>query len=198
MVWSHHISFGGDELVFHCQEHSSFSMSVLLFLLLLLVFIFALICVQIFLYLFIKVYFCLWSLLVFIKRGVFKKVQMVLEKRKSFMQKSGTRRSLFRLRIRLLHVMFDVILIVCLVIFVVAWLVSNNWDSLMSLWKNHALFLLYGSIILVFSLMLYLGWLGACSHMLDSYKVANSLHDLLVFDFWCHLMLLLMSLCRFA
>jgi hypothetical protein len=33
------------------------------------------------------------------------------------------------------------------------------------------------------------------SHMLESYKVANSLYDHLVFDFWCHLMLLLMSLC---
>ena len=24
MVRSHHVSFGGDELIFHCQEHSSF------------------------------------------------------------------------------------------------------------------------------------------------------------------------------
>jgi hypothetical protein len=112
---------------------------------------FALIFVQILLYLFIKVYFFLWSILVFIKRGVYKKVRMVLEKRKSCMQKSGTKRSLFRLRLRLLHVMFYVILIVCLVIFVVAWLVSNDWDCLMSLWKNHVLFLLYESIYLVFS-----------------------------------------------
>jgi hypothetical protein len=127
-----------------------------------------------------------------------KKVRMVLEKRKRFMQKSGTKRSLFRLRLRLLHVMLHVFLIVCLVIFAVAWLVSNDWDCLMSLWKNHALFLLFGTIILVFSLMLYLGWRGACSDMLDSYKVAISLYDHLVFDFWCHLMLLLMLLCRFV
>jgi hypothetical protein len=45
---------------------------------------------------------------------------MVLEKRRSFMQKSGTKRSLFRLWLRLLHAMLDVILIVCLVIFSVA------------------------------------------------------------------------------
>jgi hypothetical protein len=45
---------------------------------------------------------------------------MVLEKRKSFMQKSATKRSLFRLRLRLLHTMLDVVLIVCLVIFSVA------------------------------------------------------------------------------
>jgi hypothetical protein len=45
---------------------------------------------------------------------------MVLEKRKSFMQKVVQKRSLFRLRLRLLHAMLDVILIVCLVIFVVA------------------------------------------------------------------------------
>jgi sensor histidine kinase YesM len=99
----------------------------------------------------------------FHQKSYLKKVWMMLEKRKSFMQKkSGTKRSLFRLWPRLLHAMIDVVLIVCLVIFAVAWLVSNDWDCLMSLWKNHALFLLYGSICLVFSLMLYLGWLGTC------------------------------------
>jgi hypothetical protein len=84
-------------------------------------------------------------------------------KEKKFHAYSGTNGRLFRLWLRLLHVMFDVILIVCLVVFPVAWLVSNDWDCLMCLWKNHALFLLYGSILLWFSsLMLYLGWLGAC------------------------------------
>jgi hypothetical protein len=85
------------------------------------------------------------------QKSCFKKVWMVLERRKSFMQKSGTKRSLFRLRLRLFHAMLDVVLIVCLVLFAVAWLVSNDWDCLMSLWKNHALFLLCGSIYLVFS-----------------------------------------------
>jgi hypothetical protein len=47
---------------------------------------------------------------------------------------------LFGLRLRLFHAMLDVVLIVCLVIFAVAWLVSNDWYCLMSLWKNHALF----------------------------------------------------------
>jgi hypothetical protein len=50
------------------------------------------------------------------QKSYFKKVRMVLEKRKSFMQKSGTKRSLCRLRPRLLHVMLDVFLIVCLVV----------------------------------------------------------------------------------
>jgi hypothetical protein len=50
----------------------------------------------------------------------FKQVRMVLKKRKSFMQKSGTKRSLFRLRLRLFHAMLDIVLIVCLVIFAVA------------------------------------------------------------------------------
>jgi hypothetical protein len=77
---------------------------------------FALICVQILLYLYIKVYYDLWSMLVFIKRVVLKKVRMVLEKRKSFMQKSGTKRSLCRLQPRHLHVVLDVFLIVCLVV----------------------------------------------------------------------------------
>jgi hypothetical protein len=85
------------------------------------------------------------------QKSCFKNVRMVLEKRKSFMQKIDTKRSLFRLRLRLFHAMLDVILIVCLVIFSVAWLVSNDWYFLMSLWKNHALFLLCGSIYLVFS-----------------------------------------------
>jgi hypothetical protein len=54
------------------------------------------------------------------QKSCFKKVRMVLEKRKSFMQKSGTKKSLFRLRLRLLHAMLDIVLIVCLVIFAVA------------------------------------------------------------------------------
>jgi hypothetical protein len=57
---------------------------------------------------------------IFHQKSCFNKVRMVLEKRKSFMQKSGTKRSLFRLRLRLLHAMLDVVLIVCLVIFAVA------------------------------------------------------------------------------
>jgi hypothetical protein len=90
---------------------------------------------------------------------------MVLEKRKKFHDYSGKNGSLFRPWLRLLHVMLDVILIVCLVVFSIAWLVSNDWYCLMCLWKNHALFLLYGSILLWFSpLMLYLGWLGTCLH----------------------------------
>jgi hypothetical protein len=53
-------------------------------------------------------------------KSCFKKDRMVLEKRKSFMQKSGTKRSLFRLRLRLFHAMLDIVFIVCLVIFSVA------------------------------------------------------------------------------
>jgi hypothetical protein len=48
---------------------------------------------------------------------------------------------LFRWRLRLLHAMLDVILIVCLVVFALAWPISNNWDCLMSLWKkSHVVF----------------------------------------------------------
>jgi hypothetical protein len=54
------------------------------------------------------------------QKSCFKKVRMVLEKRKTFVQKSGTKRSLFRLRLRIFHAMLDVIFIVCLVIFAVA------------------------------------------------------------------------------
>jgi hypothetical protein len=75
--WLDHIMFLLEEMnsLFICQEYSIFHSyrfnECSLFLLL--VFAFALICVQILLYLFIKVYFCLWSLLVFIKKGVLKK-----------------------------------------------------------------------------------------------------------------------------
>jgi hypothetical protein len=50
------------------------------------------------------------------QKSCFKKVRMVLEKRKSFMQKSGTKRSLCRLWLRLLHVVLDIVLIVFLVV----------------------------------------------------------------------------------
>jgi hypothetical protein len=91
------------------------------------------------------------------QKSCFKKLRMVLEKRKSFMQKSGTKRSLFRLRLRLFHAMLDIILIVCLVIFAVACIVSNDLDCLMSLYKNHALFYYLEALICFSPLMLYLG-----------------------------------------
>jgi hypothetical protein len=46
----------------------------------------------------------------------FQKDSMVLEKKKKFHAYSGTNGSLFRLWLRILHVMLDVILIVCLVV----------------------------------------------------------------------------------
>jgi hypothetical protein len=120
MVGHQQIPYGEVALLFICQEHSVFHSyrfnECFLFLELCLAFFFILICVQILLYLIIKVYFDLWSMLVFIKRVVSKKVRMVLEKRKSFMQKSGTKRSLCRLQLRLLHVVLEVFLIVCLVV----------------------------------------------------------------------------------
>jgi hypothetical protein len=45
---------------------------------------------------------------------------MVLEKRKKFHAKSDTKRSLFRLQLKLLHAMLDVFFIVFLVVFAVA------------------------------------------------------------------------------
>jgi hypothetical protein len=54
------------------------------------------------------------------QKSCFKKGSNGVGKEKKFIQKSGTKRSLFRLRLRLLHAMLDVILILCLVIFSVA------------------------------------------------------------------------------
>jgi hypothetical protein len=89
---------------------------------------------------------------------------------------------LFRLRLKLLHAMLDVILIVCLVIFAVAWLVSNNWDCVMSLWKNNALFLLCGSIYLVFS---FDALFGLTWRMLTTCLTLTSRHKpLWSFGFW--------------
>jgi hypothetical protein len=51
---------------------------------------------------------------------LFQKGLLVLEKSKKFHDYSGTNGSLFRLWLRLLHVMLDVILIICLVVFDVA------------------------------------------------------------------------------
>jgi hypothetical protein len=121
MFGSHHVFRERHAPFFICQEHSIFHSyrfnECSLFLLLLLVFVFALICVQIFFYLFI--YQGVFLPLVhvgFPQKSWIKKVRMVLEKRKSFMQKSGTRRSLCRLRLRILHVVLDIFLIVCLVV----------------------------------------------------------------------------------
>jgi hypothetical protein len=58
--------------------------------------------------------------------------------------------------------MLDVVLIVCLVVFAIAWLVSNDRDCLMSLWKNHTLFFIIWKHLFGFLLDVYLGWLGAC------------------------------------
>jgi hypothetical protein len=80
---------------------------------------FALIFVQILLYLCIKVYLDYWSMLVFSKE-LFQKDLNGVVKEKKIHAYSGTNGSLFRLRIRLLHVMLDVVLIVCLVVFAVA------------------------------------------------------------------------------
>jgi hypothetical protein len=58
-------------------------------------------------------------MLVFIK-DLSQKGLNGVEKEKKFHAKSGTKRSLFRLRLRLLHAMIDVVLIICLVVFAVA------------------------------------------------------------------------------
>jgi hypothetical protein len=201
--WLDHIMFLLEEMnsLFIFQEHSSFHSyrfnECSLFLLLLLVFVFALICVQIFLYLFIKVYFCLWYLLVFIKRVSSKRFEWCWKREKALCKKVVQEAACVDCGLGFsCHAWchFDSMLSG----FAVAWLVSNNWDCLMSLWKNHALFLLYGSIYLVFSFDALFGltWLMLTHVRLK--KSRHCLYDHLVFDFWCHLMLLLMLLCRYA
>jgi hypothetical protein len=128
------------------------------------------------------VYFCIWSMLVFIKRVELKKFEWCWKREKVSCKKSGTKRSLFRLRLRLFHVMLDVFLIVCLVIFAVAWLVSNDWDCLMSLWKK--------SCIIFIIWKHYFGFLldalfGLTWRMLTHVRLIQSRHKpLWSFSFW--------------
>jgi hypothetical protein len=122
MVGPQQISFGGDVLIFHLPRTLRFSLlsfnECSLFLELRLVF-----CLDFCSDLVLSLHQGVFGPLVNVgihQKSYFKKVRMVLEKRKSFIQKSGTKRSLFRLRLRLFHAMLDVVLIVCLVIFAVA------------------------------------------------------------------------------
>jgi hypothetical protein len=167
MVWSYHVFFGERHTPLFIANNTLvftlFVQRVFFFLVLRLAFVFYLnFCSD----LDISLYQGAFIPLVYVGfhlKEWFQKGWMVLEKTKKFHAYSGTNGSSFRLWLKLLHVMLDVILIVWLVVFSVAWLVSNDWDCLICLWKNHALFLLYGNILLWFSpLMLYLGWLGAC------------------------------------
>jgi hypothetical protein len=140
MVRSHHVSFGGDELAFYLPRTLQFSLlsfnECSLFLLLPLACIFCLdFCFRSCLILASR---CIWTsgICWFSSKEFPQKGLNGVGKEKSFMQKSGTKRSLCRLRPRLLHVVLDVFLIVCLVNFAVEWLVSNDWDCLMSLLKG--------------------------------------------------------------
>jgi hypothetical protein len=131
------ISFGEDALCFSLPRTLYFSLlsfnECSLFLVLHLSFVFCLdFCSDIV----ISLHQGVFRLVVYVgfhQKTCLKKVWMVLEKRKKFHAYNGTNGSLFRLWLRLLRVMFDVILIVCLVVFAVAWLVSNDWDCLTSL-----------------------------------------------------------------
>jgi hypothetical protein len=78
---------------------------------------------------------------------------------------------LFRLRLRFLHAMLDVILMVCLVIFAVAWLVSNDRDCLMSLWKKSSVVFIMWKHLFSFLLWCFI-WvdLAHAYNMFDSNK----------------------------
>jgi hypothetical protein len=65
---------------------------------------------------------CIWTtgLCWYSSKELFQKGLNGVGKEKKFYAKSGTKKRLFRLRLRLLHAVLDVVLIVCLVIFAVA------------------------------------------------------------------------------
>jgi hypothetical protein len=97
MVGPQQISFGGDVLVFHLPRTLRFSLlsfnQCSLFLELCLAFIFHLdFCLD----LVLSLHQGVFGPLVYVgihQKSCFKKVRMVLEKRKSYMQKSGTKRA---------------------------------------------------------------------------------------------------------
>jgi hypothetical protein len=95
MVGSHHVLFGGDELCFHLPRTLHFSLlsfnGCSLFLLLRLAFIFHLDFCSDFVLSLNQGVFGPLVYVGFHQKSCFKKVRMVLEKRKSFMQKSGTK-----------------------------------------------------------------------------------------------------------
>jgi hypothetical protein len=124
MVGPQQISFRGDVLVFYLPRTLRFSLlsfnECSFFLELHLAFVF---CLDFFSDLIISLHQGVFGPLVYVgihQKNYFKKVRMVLEKRKKFHAKSDTKRSLFRLWLRLFHAILDVVLIVCLVIFSVA------------------------------------------------------------------------------
>jgi hypothetical protein len=89
---------------------------------------------------------------------------------------------LFRLWLRLFHAMLDVVLIVCLVIFAVAWLVSTDWDCLMSLWKKSCIVFILWKHLFGFLLDALFGLTGAC---LQHVRLIQSRHKpLWWFYFW--------------
>ena len=79
--------------------------------------------------------------------------------------------------------MLDVISIICLVVIVVSWLVSNSWECLMCHLKNHVLFPSYKSIILWYSpLMLY--WVDLAHAYTMLWLQISQLKPILLFSFW--------------
>jgi hypothetical protein len=79
--------------------------------------------------------------------------------------------------------MLGIILIICLVVIVLACLVSNDWECLMCLWKNHMLFLSYRSIFFVvfsFDALFGLTW----RMLTPCLTLTSRLKPLWSFGFW--------------
>jgi hypothetical protein len=124
MVGPQQISFGGDVLVFHLPRTLHFSLlpfnECSLFLELCLAFVF---CLDFCSDLVLSLHQGVFAPLVYVgihQNSCFKKGLNGVRKEKKFHAKKWYKRSLFRLRLRLLHTMLDVVLIVCFVIFAVA------------------------------------------------------------------------------
>jgi hypothetical protein len=134
------------------------------------------------LYLCIKVYFDLWSMLVLIKRVVSKRFEWCWKKEKKLCKKVVQKGACVDCGRGFCMSCLMSFLIVCLVIFAVSWLVSNDWDCLMSLWKkSHIVFIIWKH---------YFGFLldalfGLTWRMLTHVRLIQSRHKpLWSFSFW--------------
>ena len=107
---------------------------------------------------------------------------LVLETSKMFHVYSDAKGSLFRLWHWLWLVMLDVIFIICLIVIVVAWLVSNSWECLMCHWKNHVLFLFYKAYYCGILLWCFIGLTWRM--LISCFDYTSHLKPLWSFSFW--------------
>jgi hypothetical protein len=119
---------------------------------------FALIFVQILLCFCIKVYLYHWSMLVFIKRVISKRFELCWKREKISCQKWYKKGACLDCGLELWCRFYSMLSSFLCSMTCLKWLRLLNEP----LKKSCVVFIMWKHFIMVFSLMLYLGWLGAC------------------------------------